>query len=84
MGAEQCINGGGKLRVGPILGTDDFASDLAIAADQIRLWNHRGTVGVRNLLGRLTKGGEVDVLHRKIFLVGLGILVLADAQDGSP
>ena len=58
VGAEQRIEGRGKLWVCPVLGTNNFASDLAVAADQISFRNHRGTVSVRDLFGWLTKGGE--------------------------
>jgi len=80
---ERGVNVGGHVRAGPILGTHDFAVEMAAASDDVCVGIHGGTVGKRNLFGGVTKCREGYVVSLQETLVGLRVVVHADAEDGA-
>ena len=80
---EEGIDVGEHGGAGPVLGTDDFAVDAAVAANDVCIGIHGGAIRKRDRFGRVAEGGEIDIVGVQEFLVNIRIFVHADAEDGA-
>ncbi len=70
------------LGVGPVLGGDEFSAEDASFVDDIALWDLFGAVEGGDARGGIAQGEEVDVVSLEEAVVLVGVLVLADGDDG--
>ena len=69
------------LRTIPILCADIFANNVARAVDHVAVRNLDGPVAMHDGLRRVADGKEIDVIFQQEIVVGLRVLVDADADD---
>jgi len=79
---DDGVEVGEHVGAGPVLGTDDFAVDAAVAVDDVGFGVHGGAVVERDLLGGVAVGGEADLVSAEKIVVGGLVVVNADAEDG--
>src|SRR5271155_5121679 len=82
LGIDDGFEVGHHIGAGPILGADDFAVDAAVAIDDVGFRVHGGAVVEGDLLGGVTEGGEGEGGGFEEVVVGGGVVVHADADDG--
>lgn len=67
---------------GPVLGGDEFSAEDALAIDDVGLGDLGGAVEGVDAGGGVADGEEVDVVLVEEALVGVGVFVHADGDDG--
>ena len=73
---------GEHFGIGPILRTDDLAVDAALTVDDVGFGVHRGAVSEGNFFRGVSKRGEGDIVCFQEIIVGVLVVVEADAEDG--
>ena len=81
--AEERVEVGGYVRAGPILRTNDFAVDAAVAVDDVGVGKHGGAILEWNIARRITESGKTQVVSHAEFLVSIFVLINRDAENGA-
>lgn len=78
MNASHASQERDDLRIAPVLGSDKFAPDDAVAVNCIALWPHIGVVEISGSLFRIADGDEIYMMADQESAIRLFVLINAD------